>query len=67
MSLPKPGASVRNWTPAGGSKESKGTTKLMGTEARDAKDTMNGSNELKEFVGKSGKPSGPFGTRGRGF
>jgi hypothetical protein len=39
----------------------------MSTEASDAKDTMTGTNELKNWVGGSGKPEGPYGVQGRKF
>lgn len=67
MNVPKPG-SMKNWDAGqgGGSNEAK-KAKLFSTEASDAKDTMTGTNEQKEFVGKSGTPKGPFGLKGKEF
>ena len=31
------------------------------------KDTMTGTNELKQWVGGSGKPTAPYGVQGRKF
>jgi hypothetical protein len=39
----------------------------MSTEASDAKDTMTGTNELKQWVAGSGKPDAPYGVQGRKF
>lgn len=65
-----PNDSVRNWSPGsagGASKRDSVEDKLNNPNAKDAKDTMTGTNELKEFVGKSGTPKGPFGQRGKEF
>ena len=62
----KYGQSMGNWSPGPGKGKSS-NDKLMSTEAKDAKDTMNGTNELKPWRGKSGKPSGPFGVKGGDF
>ena len=48
-------------------KSSEKADKLMSTEASDAKDTMTGTNELKQWVGGSGKPPAPYGVQGRKF
>lgn len=67
-SLPKESAS--NWDPGKGATIEQGNAvlnKLMNTEASDAKDTMTGTNELKQYSGGSGKPSGPFGVQGKEF
>ena len=59
--------SMKNWNPgAGKGKNEAKANALTNTEAREAsyvKDT----NELKDFVGKSSKPKGPFGIRGKEF
>jgi hypothetical protein len=39
--------------------------KLMSPNAQERPDTQTGSNDLKQWIGKNGKPSGPFGQRGR--
>lgn len=52
--------------PAGSTKVET-SAKLMGTVAKDNADAHNGTNEQKPFVGKAGKPSGPFGPKGREF
>ena len=60
--------SVADWNPGPGKKRSEGKAdELMSTEASDAKDTMSGTNELKQWVGGSGKPPGPYGVQGRKF
>lgn len=41
--------------------------KLLGTVAKDNPDALNGTNELKNFVGKKGAQSEPGGIRGREF
>lgn len=64
--IPNFGQSVSGWNPGPGPKE-KSADKLMSTEASDAKDTMTGTNELKPFLGGSGKPPGPFGQKGTEF
>lgn len=38
---------------------------LMKPNAVEQQDMVTGSNDLKAYVGKSGKPPGPFGQRGR--
>ena len=38
---------------------------LMRPNAVENADTQTGSNDLKQWIGKSGKPGGPFGQRGR--
>lgn len=65
--IPSYGSGTANWTPSVPKKSSDAAEKLMSTEASDAKDTMTGTNELKGFVGGSGKPEGPFGVQGRKF
>lgn len=68
MASKVPGNSVSNWNPgAGGAHDPAKAAKLMSTEASDAKDTMTGTNELKAHSGGKGKPSGPFGKRGKNF
>jgi hypothetical protein len=58
---------VSNWTPSTPKKSSDSSDKLMSTEASDGKDTMTGSNELRQWVGGSGKPEAPYGVQGRKF
>ena len=65
--IPSYGQGVSNWTPSTPKKSSEKADKLMSTEAQDAKDTMTGTNELKQWVGGSGKPPEPYGVRGRKF
>ena len=64
--LPSYGSRVSNWTPSA-PKKSSDSDKLMSTEASDGKDTMTGSNELRQWVGGSGKPEAPYGVQGRKF
>lgn len=58
---------VGDWQPKtpDGTKDS--YMKLLGTEAKDNPDALNGTNELKNFVGKKGAQSEPLGIRGREF
>lgn len=57
-----------NWDPGAGPKESSGRVdELMATTAKDAPDTCNADNELKQFTGKSGKPPGMLGSKGKEF
>ena len=65
--LPSYGSGVSNWTPSTPKKSSDSSDKLMSTEASDGKDTMTGSNELRQWVGGSGKPEAPYGVQGRKF
>lgn len=41
--------------------------KRLSTVAKDNPDTFNATNDQKQFVGKKGTPSGPFGLKGREF
>ena len=60
--------SVGDWNPGPGKKRSsEKADELMSTEASDAKDTMTGTNELKQWVGGSGTPPRPYGSQGRKF
>jgi hypothetical protein len=60
--------SVADWNPGPGKGRDSGKNDaLMSTEASDAKDTMTGTNELKQWTGGSGKPPGPYGVQGRKF
>jgi hypothetical protein len=59
--------SVGDWSPTIPKKSSEKAEELMSTTAQDAKDTMTGTNELKQWVGGSGKPPGPYGVQGRKF
>ena len=54
-------------TGPGKGQDSGKANKLMSTEASDAKDTMTGVNELKQFVGGSGKPPVLYGVAARKF
>lgn len=66
--MPKnPTGSVANWNPGAGSTTPTKNSALMNTEAKDNKDSINATNELKEFVGGKGKPSGPYGLQGKEF
>ena len=65
--LPSYGSGVANWAPSTPKKSGEKADQLMSTEASDAKDTMTGTNELKNWVGGSGKPEGPYGVQGRKF
>lgn len=56
-----------DWTPDVPKKSQEKAEKLMSTEASDAKDTLTGTNILKQWIGKSGKPSSPYGVQGREF
>lgn len=60
--------SIKNWNPGEGkgSNEAK-KAKLFSTEGSDGKDTMTGTNSLKEWVGGKGVPSGPFGKKAKEF
>lgn len=67
MKTPKTG-SAANWNPGPGSGNvTTNREKLFGTTAQDAKDTMTGTNELKEYRGGKGVPKGPFGLKGKEF
>jgi hypothetical protein len=65
--IPSYGEGVSDWTPSTPKKGSERAEKLMSVEAQDAKDTMTGTNELKQWVGGSGKPPAPYGVQGRKF
>jgi hypothetical protein len=59
------GKSVSNMsvgTPKGRSRE-----QLFATDAKDQADNISATNEQKAFVGKGGKPKGPFGLQGKEF
>jgi hypothetical protein len=58
---------VSDWSPGTPKKSSERAEQLMSTEASDAKDTMTGTNELKEFRAGSGKPPEPYGSAGHKF
>jgi hypothetical protein len=62
----KQGAS--DWDPGPGPKKSDTRAdQLMATEAEDAKDTVTGTNVLKQWEGGSGKPPTPYGSAGKKF
>lgn len=66
--VPSYGKSVSDWNPGPGPKKSDARVdQLMSTEASDAKDTVTGTNELKQWIGGSGKPSAPYGVQGKKF
>lgn len=51
-----------NWVPpSGGAWSAQKEAALLSTDAVDSPDTVNPPESLKRFVGKSGKPKGPFG------
>jgi hypothetical protein len=60
------GDSVANKTidPSGASGN---TRKLMSPNAKDDPEALSGTNEQKAWIGGSGKPKGPFGSKGRNF
>jgi hypothetical protein len=65
--MPNRKEGVSDWVPSVPKKSSERAEQLMATEASDAKDTMTGTNELKEWRSGSGKPPGPFGSAGHKF
>lgn len=66
MALKK--GSMAGWNPGSGKGKNQGSIdKLMSTEAKDNPSSISATNELKPFVGKSKKPSGPFGVQGKEF
>jgi len=60
------GKPVRNQT-IDPSNASDNTKKLMSPNAKEDPDTVTGDNPQKEWLGKGGKPQGPFGQQGRNF
>lgn len=59
---------VSDWDPgSGGAHDAAKHAKLMSTDAREDMDNVTKSNPQKAFKGKSGKPSGPYGLKGRNF
>jgi hypothetical protein len=65
--MAKYGGSKGDWTPDVPKKSQEKAEQLMSTEASDAKDTLAGTNVLKQWIGGSGKPPAPYGVRGREF
>jgi hypothetical protein len=65
--MPNRKEGVSDWVPSTPKKSSDKADQLMSTEASDAKDTMTGTNELKEWRAGSGKPPGPYGSAGHKF
>lgn len=60
--------SIAGWNPGNGGADAESKkAKFFSTEAHDAKDTMNATNDLKPHSGKSGTPKGPFGQKGKEF
>lgn len=66
MASKPPVGSIKNWNPGQGGSDNN-TAKLMSTEAKDSVETMNATNEQKEWVGGNGTPKGPFGAKGKEF
>ena len=56
-----------DWAPEVPKRSQEKAEQLMSTEASDAKDTLTATNVLKQWIGKSGKPPGPYGVQGREF
>lgn len=56
--------SVSNWQPG---MPTKTNQSLMQPNAKDNPDSLTPTNKLVQAEGKSSKPSGPFGKRGKGF
>jgi len=56
-----------DWVPDVPKKSQEKAEQLMSTTASDAKDTMTGTNALKQWIGGSGKPDTPYGVKGREF
>lgn len=68
MANKPPVGSLANWNPGSGSIDSDSKkSKLFSTEAHDAPDTMNATNEQKAFVGGKGTPKEPYGSKGKEF
>lgn len=64
--LPMRGAA--DWDPGmGPSDSSKRMDELMATTAKDVPDAIIGTNEQKQWEGKSGKVPGPFGQKSKDF
>jgi len=57
--------SVSNWKPSTPSSDS--VKKMLSPNAHDAKDTVDATNTLDQYEGKSGAPKGPFGKKGKLF
>lgn len=47
--------------------KAKSDNKLFSPNAQEDPETVTGDNPQKAWIGGSGKPSGPFGTRGKMF
>ncbi len=56
--------SVSDWAP---STPTGKRPELLQPNAKDNPDTFGATNALKQFKGKSGTPSGPFGKKGKNF
>jgi hypothetical protein len=65
--MAKYAGSKGDWAPDVPKKSQEKAEQLMSTEASDNKDSFNATNVLKQWIGKSGKPSGPYGVQGREF
>lgn len=63
MSRPE---SVSNWDPKTPT-EKLVDSKVLKPNAHDNKDSLTPESPYKQALGGSGKPQGPFGSRGRGF
>lgn len=66
MKVPGINGGLDNWDPGAGGSETENKA-LLNTEAKDNPDSINATNELKRFEGKSKKPKGPFGLQGQEF
>lgn len=51
----------------GNSPKGRSREELFSTTAKDQPENISATNEQKAFLGKSGKPKGPFGVSGREF
>lgn len=65
--IPKRGQSVANWDPGSSAPKGRSREKLLSPNAKEVPDNVTGTNELKQFEGKKGTPSEPFGLKGKNF
>jgi len=63
--IPRDG--IGDWSPKTPDKSRDTMMKLMEPDAKDAPDSINATNELKNFVGGKGAQSDPLGSKGRSF
>lgn len=64
--MPNYNASVGN-KDFGNNPKGRSREELFSTVAKDQAENISATNEQKAFIGKSGKPKGPFGVSGREF